>query len=460
MARTCSVLVAGLALVGACAAAFAQAPAAPAAPAVAPQAPGINYRERPRYPHDPQRLKLKPVLDGQIGENEWTPLYTVTDGPVKGTVYVNWDDDNLYVAARTDAPAWLVFDLDAAGDGWLRGADNLELVVGPPDAAGVVPVTARILDAAATRDVPAWNAKVVDPKSIPATVKSGPTGQVIEFAIPRGTAGLIPRKNAGMGCRADFLPAGPPPAPTAPYEPHLLLDIVLAESKGVGSGGVAPRLVLDDTRLIAGQPFLATLDLINQVEDERQVRSVTWQGEGAAADILASLREVAVPPIKGLKSLRLKYKANLPITAIPGSYQMSVAAELDKGTSVSASASFTVVEALVAQMEVEPQSVTLIGPTQLKAVIQIQSAYKGYMRGSIDLELPSGWTVKGKTLRSYNVGRQDGITREVFGITIPSTTPAGDYPLNATITWRGKSWKVHRTIRVDRPAEPAKAPQS
>ena len=459
MARTCSVLVAGIALVVACNQAYAQAAAEPPATAVAAPAPAINYRERPRAPYDPQRLKLKPTLDGQIGENEWTPLYTVTDGPVKGTVYVNWDDDYLYVAARTDTPCWFAFDLDANGDGWLRGADNLELVIGPPDASANPQVTARILDAASTRDVPAWNLKVVDPKSIQVVVKSGASGQVVEMAIPKGVAGLNPRKNAGMACRGDFVPMGPPPAPTAPYEPHLLLDITLVEAKGVGAGGVAPRLVLEDNRLIAGQTFAATLDLMNQVEEDRQIKSVTWQGEGAAADLLSTLREVTIPPLKGLKSLRLKYKSVLPPTAIPGFYQMSVVAQLDNGSSVSANASFSVVEALSADLVLEPQSVTLIGPTQIKGIVEITNAFKGYMRGSIDLVLPSGWTVKGKTQRTYNIPRQDGMTREVFAITIPSTTPAGDYAVNGTVTWRGKSWKIHRTIRVDRQPEPVKPPQ-
>ena len=80
--------------------------------AVRPAVPTINYRERPRYPYDPQRLKRRPILDGRIADNEWDPLYTITDTAAKGTVYVNWDDDFLYVGAKVDQPSWIVFDLD------------------------------------------------------------------------------------------------------------------------------------------------------------------------------------------------------------------------------------------------------------------------------------------------------------------------------------------------------------
>src|SRR3954467_2251966 len=78
----------------------------------------VNYRERPRYPYDPQRLKRRPILDGKIADGEWDPLYTIGDTAAKGTIYVNWDDDYLYVAARTDQPSWLIFDLDCNADGW------------------------------------------------------------------------------------------------------------------------------------------------------------------------------------------------------------------------------------------------------------------------------------------------------------------------------------------------------
>jgi hypothetical protein len=56
--------------------------------APAQNAPGpatINFRERPRYPTDPQRLRRTPQIDGVIGDNEWDPFYTITDGPIKGT---------------------------------------------------------------------------------------------------------------------------------------------------------------------------------------------------------------------------------------------------------------------------------------------------------------------------------------------------------------------------------------
>lgn len=422
------------------------------------QTAAINYRERPRYAFDPQRLKRRPTLDGMIAANEWDPLYTITDTAAKGTVYVNWDDDYLYIAAKADQPSTLVFDLDANADGWLRGADNLELTVSPSaDGTSSAVITARILDAAGNKDAPVWNDKVVDTRSIQAVQKTVGGSWVVEVAIPKGIAGLTPRSGATLACRADLVPGATAPTSTAPYEPHLLVDITLVESRTVSAPGITPRLVLDDNKLIPGQPMKATLELINQGEDEIRVRSVSWQGEAAAADILNTVREVNVAPIKGLKNGKMRYSSALSNNAVPGFYQMTVTAQLENGKTVSSTASFSVVEPFVLQIATDPDSVNVLGPTVVKIFVDIASAVPGYARGDVEIELPSSWEVKGRKKKEFFVGREDSSVRAPFYVTLPSTTQAGDYVINATIYWHGKTWKVHRNLKVNR-SESAPAP--
>ncbi len=417
---------------------------------VAQPAVVINYRERPRYPFDPQRLKLRPTLDGDIRENEWTPLYTVGDQPVNGTVYLNWDDENLYLAARMDRPGWFVVNVDANGDGWLRGQDNLEALIAPVGASGVSPVTVRLLDAGANRDAPVWNDVIVDPTSIAIAARQVGAGQVIEAAIPRGTAGLTLRAGSQIGFRADFLPAATAPAATAPYEPHLLLDVTLAEAKVVAAPGLVPRLTLEDSTLVPGQTLQAALDLSNQLEKPRGVRSVTWSGVGPSESYVKLLREVNVPEVKGLKTLRLKYSSPLPETAVPGFYQFAVSATLDDGSVVSSTASFSVEEAFSIILEADPPEVALIGPTQVKFQVTLVSPAPGFKRARVELKAPASWEVKGKPVRSVNVHRENGVAKAHYVATIPSATQSGEYRVEATVTWRGKTWTTHRVIKVVR----------
>ncbi len=433
-------------------------PVRPAEPVIRQAAANINFAQRPRYPYEPQRLKLRPVLDGVIGENEWTPLYTIDDQAVKGTVYVNWDDDFLYVGASTSQPAWLIFSLDCSADGWSRGADNLELTVAPMGSSGLPPVSARILDGATNRDGPVWNDKVVDTSTIQLVAKAVGSGQVIEMAIPRGTAGLSLRPNAALSCRADFLPEEATPAPVQPFAPRLLVDITLVEAKSVAAPGLAPRLRLDDDKLIAGQPLRAVFEISNQTDTERRIRSITWQGEAAAEDLLKTVREVNLPPLRGLKTLRLNYSSTLPDAAIPGFYKFTATAQLDNGAIVSSTTTFSVVEPIGVQMVTEPESLTIVGPTPLRVSVDIFSAVPGRARGEVEIEVPAGWEVKGRRKKEFVAEREDASSRSTFFVTVPSTTQAGEYIVHATVTWRGKTWKARRVVRVARASETPASP--
>ncbi|MGC8666635.1 MAG: NEW3 domain-containing protein [Chthonomonadales bacterium] len=439
---------------------MAQEGNAPAAqPQEAPKQFSVNYRERPRYPFDRQRLKRRPVLDGIIAEGEWDPLYTISDGPVTGTVYLNWDDDYLYIAAKTDQPAWAIFDIDANDDGWLRGADNLEITVAPVTAGVMPPITARILDAASGKDQPVWNDRVVDTKAIQIAAKATGSNYVIELAVPKGIAGLMPRANATIGFRADFLPAGQVPTPTPPYEPHLLVDVDLVDARVTGAPGVSPRLTLEDQRVIPGGTLNATLELIPGSDEPIPIRWVAWSGDGAAADILLSERNPNVPPVNPRKSLKLRYSCRLPDTAVPGFYQLSASAELANGRSVHATASFQVVEPFVLTMSASPEPAFPSDQNKERVTVEIQCAVPGYTRGDVELQVPAGWVIEGRHKKGFESQHQDSVIRPQFFVVIPSATQPGDYVLHARVTWHKREWRTSHILHVER-AAPAPAPQT
>jgi hypothetical protein len=346
-------------------------------------------------------------------------------------------------------------NVDANGDGWLRGADNLEVSVAPLGESGKPVLTARILDAAGNRDAPVWNERVVDPLSIQVAQSMGSDGQVVELAIPKGIAGLRPRANATLSLRGDFLPAATSPMPTAPYEPHLLIDVTLVESRIQSVPGIAARLMLEDPKLIPGQTLRATLELTNQVDEDVNLKAVTWKGEGAAGDLLRQERNPNLPALKGLKALKLKYSSILPETAIPGFYQITAMTELPDGRSLSSTASFAVVEPFNLQITTESNMVTVLGPTELKVNVEIYSAVPGYARGDVEIQAPSGWQVKGRAKKGFYVNRQDASTTAPFYLTLPSNTQAGEYTVHAIVTWKGKTWKAQHMLHVHRPAETA-----
>ena len=213
---------------------------------------------------------------------------------------------------------------------------------------------------------------------------------------------------------------------------------------------MTPRLSLEDTKLIPGQPMKATIELTNQTEEETKIKSITWQGDGAAADIMNTLKDVNVPSVKGLKSLKVKYNSPLSASAVPGYYQMSVTVQLENGKTVSSTASFSIAEPFNLGMSTDPEVINVLGPTTIKVNVEIFSAVSGYARGEVEFEGPPAWEVKGKKKREFYVAREDTMVKSPFFIILPSSTAAGDYNIGATISWHGKTWKVHKNIKVSR----------
>lgn len=419
----------------------------------------INYLQPVTQNYVSQILKKQPIIDGIIGNEEWSKCYTLQEGDVTGTIYLNWDDNNVYIAAQTDKPAWLVVDLDCNGDGWLRGADNLELTV-PPMTAGSKPaLTARILDALSINDSPTWNDTVVSPSSINMVEKTDGAGQVIEMAIPKGIAGLNPRENASMMFRADILPADATPVPTKPYEPHKLLDIILVDTRTVTVPGITPLLKLNDVNFIPGEKLDATLQIASQLSDPTQIQSVTWQGIGPASNLVNTLRQVNIPVIKPLKNITLKYHSQIPNNAILGYYQFETDGVLTNGKTFSNTISFAVVEPFNLSITTTPSSVAInsVGETQLKVDVNIYSAVPGYAQGEVELATPSGWDIKGRSKKGFYVDREDVTRTSHFYVLVPNAMPNGDYDLKATISWHGKTWVAHHIVHVSGLALPSGA---
>jgi hypothetical protein len=419
--------------------------------------PTINFRERPKYAVEPQRLRRSPQIDGMINDGEWDPFYTVADGPIRGTVYCNWDDNYLYIAARTDQAAMLVIDVDATDDGWLRGADNLEVVIGSPTESGTPTVAARLLDAANPKDAPAWSDRALDIKSILVAGKPTNGAQMVEVAIPKNMGSLVLRPGANIGLRVEFLPPGSAASyvPTAPFEPHLMLDAKLVEARVQGVPGINPHLTLSDYKCVAGQKLFATLDLLNQTDLAVPIRSILWTGEGNSANAVDTFRQVNVLPIPASKRLKLGYKTLLPPSITPGSYTLSVTADLGPNKQVLSTATFTVVEPIQPQMTSDPNPLVIVGTTKLELLVDVYSAVPDHFRGELELtNIPQGWELEGNRRRTLVVLGEDtrSVTRVRFKLS--SSTPAGDYPIDAQINWYNRVWKLHTVVHVERSEAP------
>lgn len=433
-----------------------QTPAQPAAPpAVQTQppaaAPDIQWRIRPTFPTDPQRLRRTPSIDGVLQDGEWDPFYTINTGPVQGTVYCNWDQNYLYVATRTDHPATVVVDVDGSDDGWLRGADNLEIVVGSAGANSAPSLDARLLDATSSKDAPFWSSKTLDLKTIEVAEQVTNGTQVMEMGIPKDMASLLLRPGSSVGLRVEFLPPGAASAyaPTEPYEPHLLLDANLVDAHVEAASGINPSLTLSDTTPIAGEKLYATLDLSNQMDVPIAVRSVTWAGDAASTNALDLLKQVAVPPVPASGRLKLGYRSILPADLVPGSYTLVATTQLANGKVAQCSAAFNLVEPIHPTLNVDPNPVVVVGNTRVTVNLSVFSEVPDHWRGDLEItRYPRGWVLDGGARRSVAVFGKGATSVTPIFFHLPASTGPGDYPVETRISWRGRTWDLRALVHV------------
>lgn len=420
----------------------------------------INFRERPKVMVDSKRLKKTISVDGVIADNKWDTFYNTTAGAVKGAILCNWDDDYLYLGVRADGQSNVVFDIDAGADGWLKGADNLEIVVEQLPNATVPKVSVHLLDATSNKDTPVWNDTAYDPKKILVSVKLVNNVQYIELAIPKEMGSMLLRDGVTMGIRGELFPLSTLPfTPTQPYEPHLLLEATLVSSHIISAPGINPTLSITDDKCAAGQELSATLRLLNQTDQPVPIKSVKWEGIGNSVNVLNSVREVAVPGLPPTKARDLKYKTRLPEKLSPGTYTIAVTVDLENGKQVYSTRTFTVVEPLQVRIFGDPDPVAIIGTTKYDAVLDITSAVPSYLKAEAEIMvMPSGWTLEGKKRRGVEVIGEDRRKLFRFRFKLPSTTAAGNYPIEAMLTYKERTWTVRYVARVVRTDAPTITP--
>ncbi len=415
-------------------------------------------RVRPNVVANPQCIRATPTINGVLGDTGWTPFYSITTGPIQGAVYCSWDSNYLYIAAQTNAPATLLIDVDASDDGWLRGDDNLELVVGPPTAAAKPLVVARLLDAQSSQDSPVWVTTGMDVTQVQTAGSSTGSSQITEVAIPKAMGSLLLQEGVQLGLRVDFLPAEDPASyqPTAPYEPHLLLSTTLVNARTESVAGITPKLELSDTDCVDGQKLFGTLFLSNQLPKDIPLKTVSWSGLPASADPVDTIVHVNVPDIPASGVLKLGYFTLLPEQLPTGTYTVNVVATLYDGRQVSASTTFNVVEPIHAQFIPTPNPLIVVGNTKLTVGLRITNFIPDHFRGILQLTtIPAGWILNGLQQRSvavYGKGATDTIPLK---FEVPASTQPGDYNIDGKIVWFSRTWDLHCVVHVASNQSPA-----
>jgi hypothetical protein len=186
------------------------------------------------YDYDYERKKKTPTIDGKIARREWSEFvnspnpvcpmnrdlpYGAAYPPVEDVdwrmnTYLNWDDNNIYVAAKAPYKFYLGVELDCNGDGYFKGHDNIHLGVGIPRDESTIkaddpfPVPGvRVwnnLETVQQTGMPNWTNEYFDKRENIkwAWAKADDGWYVIELAIPKcERVDLVPKEGNLGGIR-------------------------------------------------------------------------------------------------------------------------------------------------------------------------------------------------------------------------------------------------------------------
>lgn len=177
----------------------------------------------------PQKTAL---VDGKLGDGEWSPFFLARSGAFAADVRAQWDERNLYLGFLfpNGPPAEFAFDLDVEDDGWYVGRDNLSARIEMGED-GVSAAVADLVvnDASNPGSWPERKSGAVDRSRLLVAGARLPDGRVlVEIAIPKMPEighRLVPGSRLSIAPsfrpepRGDWVPA---------FEPYALVAFRLA----------------------------------------------------------------------------------------------------------------------------------------------------------------------------------------------------------------------------------------
>ncbi len=198
-----------------------------------------NKDPYPLYPVPEAIAKRTPVLDGQIGPDEWGVYRVFRDVELVGTLYMSWDDDALYLALATDRWSRMKVMLDCRQDGSCWSNDNMTIHVMPEtgDPIGEVEtcrVELRLRDCSVRgpdAKVNESNKRLYDVGKIRYATGTQGDLKVLEIAVPRNLrVGLDPRNGYAFDFACVLQPIGSR-TELALFELDWFVGVTLVEKK-------------------------------------------------------------------------------------------------------------------------------------------------------------------------------------------------------------------------------------
>jgi hypothetical protein len=231
---------------------------------------------------EPVRIALTPKLDGVIDNEEWDPLVS---GPgLKG--YFQWEPGKLHFAGTVPSGNDLLISLDFGSNGWLVGADNIEIRVS--NASGAAAFIARQMDGTQVNG-PRWVGLTGVTMASSCAAQSDGINTTYEFTLDDAGLGLCPTlPNTHLSLRLDSIASTTPPID--PFLPRVMTPVQLTYIRTAALPNDL-KVGVENAGVFVPPGEGTRLRFTFRGSDKMNLKRLALRGEGYARD----MSEMAVP---------------------------------------------------------------------------------------------------------------------------------------------------------------------
>ncbi len=412
------------------------APVAPAAPAPPEDAAKLAP---PAIKPDTDIFRRTPKIDGVVEDGEWDTFYTYTTPALDVTTYADWDQDNIYIAARSSKPIDLLALLDAFDDGWYNGEDNYEFRVLRAEG-DTFKLTVNRYDSKRTK-TPA--ASPVTPAEVAlvemkAGTKDGVTS--IELRIP---AALIPKLKLDANRKTGLLISARTGSDEASWiasgAPGDTKESTLVTKKIASLKPLMLGFDLRDERIARGEELVGKFHLTNAGAETIDARSFVIAGEGTAGGYMSS-EKVRMEGLAPRKHVSHDFVSIIPTDMPLGSWAIGAEVKSDDGKLGGALVSFEVVKPFEVELRLPDKPVKSAVKDVTMAVV-VRNNRRSSIRGQAKITMPGGWELwKNADTRDFQAAAKS-VTSASFKAS-PPLGALGDVPVKAEVTVDGETVTV------------------
>lgn len=397
-----------------------------------------SFLLKPQMGIDPLRLAITPIRDGVVTDQEWDQFVDTENGPT----FFQWEPGKLYFGAKPKPGHEVVISVDANGDGWLVGDDNLEIRVRME---GETPkAEVRQLDAS-DRNGPVWVVPRIYPNSVQVAARPSSAYWNMEAAVAVDGFSKDIQEDSRVGLRVDVVPTGADVGPS--YLPRNLqfMRLRFDKSRGLFSGLVW-RPAIKNRNVARLDPFRFRFNFVVE-SDAPALQSMDVVGEGYARD---AIRQVTIPfPTADRRGwAAVDYASEIKNDAVGGYRVLRATILAGDGRIAQIRTSFRIADLIDFDFGL-PTSLKYSDAAQLvRGTVTLRSQGEGRMNGKFSMVLPDSWTARRGLAEDFLIYFSRGNAKVNVEYSVPGGA-TGTFPvvLNARIGDMDIQKVVYVTIR-------------